>query len=57
MTESRQPQDNAHDGDGAAAPSTSAFEELDRRPVAEHVAIFEAEHARLQDELSTIDQL
>ncbi|MDP9429425.1 MAG: hypothetical protein M3Q47_11375 [Actinomycetota bacterium] len=30
---------------------------LDRLPVAEHVAVFEAEHARLQRELGTIDQL
>jgi hypothetical protein len=36
---------------------TDAFDDLDRRPVAEHVAIFEAEHTRLRDELSTIDQL
>ena len=28
-----------------------------QRPVAEHVAVFEAEHARLQRELGTIDQL
>ena len=27
------------------------------RPVAEHVAVFEAEHDRLRRELSTIDQL
>ena len=33
------------------------FEDLDQRPVAEHVAVFETEHARLQRELGTIDQL
>ena len=33
------------------------FEDLDERPVAEHVAVFEAEHSRLQRELGTIDQL
>ena len=33
------------------------FADLDRRPVTEHVAVFEAEHARLQRELGTIDQL
>ena len=33
------------------------FAELDERPVAEHVAVFEAEHGRLQRELGTIDQL
>jgi hypothetical protein len=30
---------------------------LDEQPVAEHVAVFEAEHSRLQRELGTIDQL
>ena len=39
------------------AAETASFDELAERPVAEHVAIFEAEHARLQRELSTIDQL
>ena len=38
-------------GDGAP------FADLALRPVAEHVAVFEAEHARLQRELGTIDQL
>jgi len=33
------------------------FGELDEQPVAEHVAVFEAEHSRLQRELGTIDQL
>jgi hypothetical protein len=33
------------------------FAELVERPVAEHVAVFEAEHSRLQRELGTIDQL
>lgn len=33
------------------------FADLERRPVAEHVAVFESEHARLQQELSSIDQL
>ncbi|MGY1594977.1 hypothetical protein ACI79D_23635 [Geodermatophilus sp. SYSU D00708] len=40
------------------APQEAArFADLDHRPVAEHVAVFEAEHARLQRELATIDQL
>jgi hypothetical protein len=39
--------------DDAAAP----FAGLEHRPVAEHVAVFEAEHARLHRELGTIDQL
>ena len=38
-------------------PETAAFDELAELPVAEHVAVFETEHARLQRELSTIDQL
>jgi hypothetical protein len=33
------------------------FAGLAERPVADHVAVFEAEHDRLQRELSTIDQL
>ena len=44
----------------APAPETGAaecFADLDQQPVAEHVAVFEAEHARLQRELGTIDQL
>jgi hypothetical protein len=40
------------------APDEDApFADLCLRPVAEHVAVFEAEHARLQRELGTIDQL
>lgn len=43
----------------AAGPdaATASFDELAELPVADHVAIFEDEHARLQRELSTIDQL
>ncbi len=45
----------------AGAPESGAaaerFADLDERPVAEHVAVFEAEHSRLQRELGTIDQL
>lgn len=40
---------------GPAGPSP--FAGLADRPVAEHVAVYEAEHERLQRELSTIDQL
>jgi hypothetical protein len=45
--------------DAAAGPEadTASFDELAELPVAEHVAVFEAEHTRLQRELSTIDQL
>lgn len=43
------------DPDGGAA--TGVLDGLGRRPVAEHVAVFEAEHDRLQRELATIDQL
>ncbi|MDP5183421.1 hypothetical protein QOZ88_12295 [Blastococcus sp. BMG 814] len=38
----------ADDGDGR-------LDGLDELPVSEHVAVFEAEHARLQRELGTID--
>jgi hypothetical protein len=41
-----------------SAPSgDSRFAGLDEQPVSEHVAVFEDEHARLQRELGTIDQL
>jgi len=46
--------------DAGAPESGSAaerFTDLDGQPVAEHVAVFEAEHSRLQRELGTIDQL
>jgi hypothetical protein len=33
------------------------FAGLEQRPVADHVAVYEAEHGRLQRELGTIDQL
>jgi hypothetical protein len=36
---------------------SAALAGLTDRPVAEHVAVFEAEHDRLRRELSTIDQL
>ncbi|WP_029432571.1 hypothetical protein [Blastococcus sp. URHD0036] len=44
--------DPAADGSGAAV-----FADLDQRPVSEHVDVYEAEHARLERELRTIDQL
>ena len=37
--------------------AVAPFADLEQLPVAEHVPVFEAEHARLQDELSTIDQV
>jgi hypothetical protein len=33
------------------------YADLEHRPVSEHVAVFEAEHERLQRELGTIDQV
>jgi hypothetical protein len=50
------------EGSAAAAPGTdrdirTPFADLDERPVADHVAVYEAEHSRLQRELGTIDQL
>ncbi len=47
---------DAAPADGATGIQRS-FADLEPRPVAEHVAVFEAEHARLQRELGTIDQL
>jgi hypothetical protein len=35
----------------------SRFAELDGRPVAEHVEVFEAEHDRLKSGLGTIDRV
>jgi hypothetical protein len=43
--------------DGAVAAGENRFVGLEERPVSEHVAVFEHEHARLQRELGTIDQL
>ena len=40
-----------------AASGTDRFADLDERPVAEHVEVFEAEHDRLQSELRTIDRV
>ncbi|WNV77580.1 hypothetical protein [Geodermatophilus sp. DSM 44513] len=45
------------DADRPARDTGAAFADLDRRPVTEHVAVFEAEHARLHRELGTIDRL
>ena len=47
----------AGDAEAATPGARSPFADLAGRPVAEHVAVFEAEHERLQAELSTIDQL
>ena len=41
----------------AAAAAGDRFGDLDGRPVAEHVAVFETEHDRLQSELGTIDRV
>ncbi|WP_158544772.1 hypothetical protein [Blastococcus sp. TF02-09] len=38
-------------------PADDRFADLAQRPVAEHVAVFEDEHGRLQRDLGTIDQL
>ncbi len=42
-----------------AAPDAGQdrFRDLEGRPVAEHVEVFEAEHDRLQSELGTIDRV
>ena len=41
----------------APADDAARFADLEQRPVAEHVAVYEDEYARLQRELGTIDQL
>lgn len=38
-------------------PDGTSFGNLEQRPVSEHVGVFEAEHARLQRELGTIDSV
>ncbi len=40
-----------------AGPTAENWRGLADRPIADHVAVFEAELDRLQRELSTIDQL
>jgi hypothetical protein len=42
---------------GAIPCDADAFADLDQRPVDEHVAVFEAEHDRLQHRLGGIDQV
>ena len=51
------PASQASPADEAVAAGENRFVGLDERPVSEHVAVFEDEHARLQRELGTIDQL
>ena len=54
------PRPGAVPGPPASVPTPSGpspFAGLTDRPVSEHVAVFEAEHDRLQRELATIDQL
>jgi hypothetical protein len=48
------PADRSADADTSAG---DRFADLDGRPVAEHVEVFEAEHDRLQSELGTIDRI
>jgi hypothetical protein len=38
-------------------PAGDRFADLTGLPIAEHVAVFETEHARLERELGTIDQV
>jgi hypothetical protein len=44
-------------GQPSEAGAAPEFADLEERPLSEHVAVFEAEHARLQRELGTIDRL
>lgn len=52
-----QPQAAAAAPAGEPTAGNARFADLDRQPVAEHVAVFETEHDRLQRELGTIDQV
>ena len=47
----------APDQEPATDRDDERFAGLEEQPVTEHVAVFEAEHSRLQRELGTIDQL
>jgi hypothetical protein len=40
-----------------AGTGQDRYADLEGRPVAEHVEVFEAEHDRLQSELGTIDRV
>jgi hypothetical protein len=51
------PGPQASPADGSSASGENRFAGLDEQPVDKHVAVFEDEHARLQQELGTIDQL
>jgi hypothetical protein len=51
------PQSPAEPQGSPAGEDQQRFADVDSRPVAEHVAVFDAEHARLQQQLSSIDQL
>jgi hypothetical protein len=48
---------SAGTGADEAATGGDRFADLDDRPVAEHVEVFEAEHERLQSDLGTIDRV
>ena len=48
---------NAGNDRDVSSEADERFADLENRPVSEHVAVFEAEHDRLQRELGTIDQL
>ena len=54
------PRPGLRPGDAAAVPAVGGedpFADLADRSTAEHVAVFETQHARLERELGTIDQL
>jgi len=40
----------------AVAAATARLQELDGRPVAEHVEVFDAVHRHLQDALAALDE-
>jgi hypothetical protein len=53
----RRPAAAADEAEAPAADAVDRFAGLEQQPVAEHVAVFEAEHSRLERELGTIDRL
>jgi len=54
---SARPAPEAPDPDHGPDRGPDPFAELDERPVDAHVAVFEAEHDRLQRRLGGIDQV
>ena len=52
---SPEPRDGGPTGDGAVDAALTRLSELDRLPVREHVAVFDAVHGALQDRLADVE--